>query len=122
MIIVRCKQCNTEVKSNSQSKTCGCPNMLTITGDTSSEVDRTSIVVVRTNKRKERDGLTSQDRAWKEQRSKRKIGKVELEVGWPKRETHKNDRTTLKYEFMILWIWTTISEYSICKYRYTIFF
>ena len=80
MIVVRCKQCNTEVKSNSQTKTCGCPNMLTVTGDTFSAVDLTSIVVVRSNQSKKKDGLTSQDLAWQEQRRKRKIRKLDFEV------------------------------------------
>ena len=80
MIVVRCKQCNTEVKSNSQTKTCGCPNMLTITGDTFSAVDLTSIIVVRSNQEKEKDGLTSQDLAWQEQRRKRKVRKLDFEV------------------------------------------
>ena len=80
MIVVRCKQCNTEVKSNSQTKTCGCPNMLTITGDTFSAVDLTSVIVVRSNQSKENDGLTSQDLAWQEQRRKRKIRKLDFEV------------------------------------------
>ena len=80
MIVVRCKQCNTEVKSNSQSKSCGCPNILTVTGDTFSAVDLTSIVVVRSNQSKKKDGLTSQDLAWQEQRRKRKIRKLDFEV------------------------------------------
>ena len=80
MIIVRCKKCNTEVKSDSQSKSCGCPNMLTVTGDTFSAVDLTSIVVVRSNQSKKKDGLTSQDLAWQEQRRKRKIRKLDFEV------------------------------------------
>ena len=80
MIVVRCKQCNTEVKSNSQSKSCGCPNMLTITGDTFSAVDLTSVVVVRSNQEKQKDGLTSQDLAWQEQRRKRKVRKLDFEV------------------------------------------
>ena len=80
MIVVRCKQCNTEVKSDSQPKSCGCPNMLTVTGDTFSAVDLTSIVVVRSNQSKEKDCLTSQDLAWQEQRRKRKIRKLEFEV------------------------------------------
>tara|TARA_B100000700_G_scaffold316399_1_gene405883 strand:- start:364 stop:609 length:246 start_codon:yes stop_codon:yes gene_type:complete len=80
MIIVRCKQCNTEVKSNSQSKSCGCPNMLTITGDTFSAVDLTSVIVVRSNQNKEKDGLTSQDLAWQEQRRKRKVRKLDFEI------------------------------------------
>jgi hypothetical protein len=80
MIVVRCKQCNTEVKSNSQSKSCGCPNMLTVTGDTFSAVDLTSVIVVRSNQSKENDGLTSQDLAWQEQRRKRKVRKLDFEV------------------------------------------
>ena len=80
MIVVRCKQCNTEVKSDSQTKSCGCPNMLTITGDTFSAVDLTSVIVVRSNQDKQKDGLTSQDLAWQEQRRKRKVRKMDFEV------------------------------------------
>ena len=80
MIVVRCKQCNTEVKSDSQTKSCGCPNMLTVTGDTFTAVDLTSIVVVRSNQEKQKDGLTSQDLAWQEQRRNRKVRKLDFEV------------------------------------------
>ena len=80
MIVVRCKQCNSEVKSDSQTKSCGCPNMLTITGDTFSAVDLTSVIVVRSNQDKQKDGLTSQDLAWQEQRRKRKIRRMDFEV------------------------------------------
>ena len=80
MIVVRCKQCNTEVKSNSQTKTCGCPNMLTVTGDTFTAVDLTSVIVVRSNHDKQKDGLTSQDLAWQEQRRKRKVRNLDFEI------------------------------------------
>ena len=80
MIVVRCKQCNTEVKSKSQTKTCGCPNMLTVTGDTFTAVDLTSVIVVRSNQDKQKDGLTSQDLAWQEQRRKRKVRKLDFEI------------------------------------------
>ena len=80
MITVRCKQCNTEVKSDSHPKSCGCPNMLTVTEDTFSAVDLTSGIVVRSNQSKENDGLTSQDLAWQEQRRKRKVRKLDFEV------------------------------------------
>ena len=80
MIVVRCKQCNTEVTSNSQSKSCGCPNMLTVTGDTFSAVDLTSVIVVRSNQDKQKDGFTSQDLAWQEQRRKRKVRRMDFEV------------------------------------------
>ena len=80
MIVVRCKQCNTEIKSNSRSKSCGCPNMLTVTGDTFSAVDLTSVIVVRSNQDKQKDGLTSQDLAWQEQRRKRKVRKLDFDI------------------------------------------
>ena len=80
MIVVRCKQCNTEVKSDSKSKSSGCPNMLTVTGDTFTAVDLTSVIVVRSNQDKQKDGLTSQDLAWQEQRRKRKVRRMDFEV------------------------------------------
>ena len=80
MIVVRCKQCNTEVKSGSQTNSCGCPNMLTVTGDTFTAVDLTSIIVVRSKERQESNGLSSQDLAWQEQRRKRKVRKLNFEV------------------------------------------
>ena len=80
MIVVRCKKCGTEVKSDSQSKSCGCPNMLTVTEDTFTAVDLTSIVVVISNHKKEKDGLTSEDLQWQEQRRKRKVRKLNFEI------------------------------------------
>ena len=49
MIIVRCKECGTELKGDSQTKSCGCPNMLTVTGDTFTARNLTNIVVVKSN-------------------------------------------------------------------------
>ena len=80
MIIVRCKECGTELKGDSQTKSCGCPNMLTVTGDTFTAVDLNSVVVVRTNQKIETDGFTSQDLQWQEQRRKRKVRKLNFEV------------------------------------------
>ena len=77
MIVVRCKLCGTEVKSR---HSCGCPNMLTVTGDTFSAVDLTSVIVVRSNQSIEKDGLTSQDLAWQEQRRKRKVRRMDFEI------------------------------------------
>ena len=80
MIVVRCKQCNTEVKGGPQTSTCGCPNMLTVTEDTFTAVDLTSIIVVKSNHENEKDGLSSQDLAWQEQRRKRKVRKLDFEI------------------------------------------
>ncbi len=80
MIVVRCKQCNTEVKSDSQTHSCGCPNMLTVTGDTFTAVDLSNVIVVKSNQTKEKDGLTSEDLQWQEQRRKRKVRKLDFEI------------------------------------------
>ena len=80
MIIVRCKECGTELKGDSQTKTCGCPNMLTITGDTFSARNLTSIVIVKSNQKKDQQGLTTQDLEWQEQRRKRKVRKLNFEI------------------------------------------
>ena len=81
MIVVRCKQCNKEISSVSgQTKSCGCPNMLTVSEDSFTAVDLTSIMVVRCKERQESNGLSSQDLAWQEQRRKRKVRKLDFEV------------------------------------------
>ena len=54
--------------------------MLTVNDDTFTAVDLTSVIVVRSNQSKEKDGLTSQDLAWQEQRRKRKVRKLNFEV------------------------------------------
>ena len=80
MIIVRCKECGTELQGDSQTKSCGCPNMLTVTGDTFTARNLTNIVVVKSNQKKDQQGLTSQDLEWQEQRRKRKVRKLDFEV------------------------------------------
>ena len=80
MIVVRCKQCNTEVKSDSQSKSCGCPNMLTVTEDTFSAVDLTRTIMVRSNRVEEKTALSPDDLAFQEKRRKRKVRKLDFEV------------------------------------------
>ena len=80
MIIVRCKECNKEIKSNTQTQTCGCPNMLTVTGDTFTARNLTNIVVVKSNQKKDQQGLSSQDLQWQEQRRKRKVRKLDFEI------------------------------------------
>ena len=80
MIIVRCKECGTELKGDSQTKSCGCPNMLTVTGDTFTARNLTNIVVVKSNQKKDQEGLSSLDLQWQEQRRKRKVRKLDFEI------------------------------------------
>ena len=82
MIVVRCRQCNKEISSlENQTRSCGCPNMMTVTGDilTASNLSQT-IIVRRIDEKKEKDKLTSQDLEWQEQRRKRKVRKLDFEI------------------------------------------
>ena len=81
MIIVRCKQCNKEVKGSTQTQTCGCPNMLTVSEDTFSARDMSMVVMVsNTTLNNKKDGLTDQDLQWQEQRRKRKVRRLDFEI------------------------------------------
>ena len=79
MLSVRCKQCNTELTSSSKTQVCGCPNMMTLTGDAVSAVDLKKVVITRLDK-KETEGLTSNDLEWQEKRRKRKVRKLDFEI------------------------------------------
>ena len=79
MLSVRCKECNVELTSSSKTQVCGCPNMMTITGDAVSAVDLKKVVITRLDK-KETEGLTSHDLEWQEKRRKRKVRKLDFEI------------------------------------------
>ena len=81
MITVRCRDCNQEVSSvSAQSRSCGCPNMVTVKGDTVTAVDLNRTIMVSSNKDDTKSGLTSQDLQWQEERRKRKVRKLDFEV------------------------------------------
>ena len=77
MIKVRCLDCNREV---TDGKTCGCPNMVTVKGDTLTAVDLTRTIMVSSNNDNTKEGLTSEDLKWQEQRRKRKVRKMDFEI------------------------------------------
>jgi hypothetical protein len=79
MLMVRCKDCNTELISSNKTQVCGCPNMMTITGENVSAVNLKRVVITRQDK-KETEGLTSQDLEWQEQRRRRKVRKLDFEI------------------------------------------
>ena len=81
MIIVRCKECNKEVRSSTQTQVCGCSNMLTVTEDTFSARDMSMVIMVsNTDNDVKKEGLTDSDLAWQEQRRKRKVRKLDFEI------------------------------------------
>jgi hypothetical protein len=54
--------------------------MLTVTGDTFTARNLTNIVVVKSNQKKDQEGLSSQDLQWQEQRRKSKVRKLDFEI------------------------------------------
>ena len=77
MIKVRCRECNTEV---TEGRSCGCPNMVMVKGDTVTAIDLNRTIIVTSHKDITKEGLTSQDLQWQEQRRKRKIRKLDFEI------------------------------------------
>ena len=80
MIIVRCKECNTEICSNTKTQVCGCPNMMTVLGDKVSAQDLSKVVMINSDKKKlSNNVLSNQDLAFQEARKKRKVRKINYE-------------------------------------------
>ena len=83
MLVVRCRECQKEITSHpSQSHSCGCPNMMTVKGDSVTAVDLTKVVMIRSDMTRKKDdgGLTPQDLSFQEERRKRKVRKMDFEV------------------------------------------
>ena len=77
MIKVRCRECNTEV---TEGRSCGCPNMVMVKGDIVTAIDLNRTIMVSSNNDNTKEGLTSEDLKWQEQRRKRKVRKLDFEI------------------------------------------
>ena len=83
MLIVQCKDCRKELTSHGgTSQSCGCPNMMTVKGDSVTAVDLTRVVMVSSyHKSKHNQGvLSDSDLMFQEERRKRKVRKLDFEV------------------------------------------
>ena len=81
MVSVRCRSCGKELEgTSSRAKSCGCPNMTTVTKDNITARDMSKVVMLNTNKRFKEESLTPQDLQWQEERRKRKVKKLDFEV------------------------------------------
>ena len=82
MLSIRCKECGREVSGHpTQARSCGCPNMATVMGDSITAVDLNKVVMLNSGKRMEKDNsLTPQDMQWQEDRRKRKVRKLDFEI------------------------------------------
>ena len=80
-IRVRGRSCGKEVKAAAgKSVCCGCDNMTTIKGDVISAVDLGQVIMLNTYTTKKDGGLSTEQIEWQEERSKRKIRKLDFEV------------------------------------------
>ena len=78
---VQCSVCGKELQGNSgKTYSCGCPNMMTVRGDTVSAVDMSDVIMLSFTKKRENVELSQQDLDWQEARRKRKVRKMDFEV------------------------------------------
>tara|TARA_Y100001951_G_C11140537_1_gene183396 strand:- start:71 stop:322 length:252 start_codon:yes stop_codon:yes gene_type:complete len=82
MIVVRCKNCNRELSSQSgKTQCCGCSNMTTLVDDVITAKDLGKVIIVKnSSKTNEKLSLTSEDLTWQEARKQRKIRKLDFEI------------------------------------------
>ena len=84
MLVVQCKDCRTEITSHeTQAKSCGCPNMTTVKGDSVTAVDLSRVVMIQSTqnkKSKNTNVLSPQELQFQEKRRKRKVRKLDFEV------------------------------------------
>ena len=83
MLVVRCRDCQKEITSQgTQARSCGCPNMMTVKGDSVTADDLTRIVMISSTKKKSQPTniLSDNDLVEQEARRKRKVRKLDFEV------------------------------------------
>ena len=83
MLVVRCRDCNKEVISHeTQVRSCGCPNMTTVKGDSVTAVDLSHVVMIQSAKKefKKQSLFSPQELQFQEERRKRKVRKLDFEV------------------------------------------
>ena len=83
MLVVRCRDCNKEVISHeTQVRSCGCPNMTTVKGDSVTAVDLSHVIMIQSNKKqsKQQSLFSPQELQFQEERRKRKVRKLDFEV------------------------------------------
>ena len=80
-IRVRCRSCGKEVESRSgKTISCGCSNMVTISGDVISAVDMAKVVMLNSKKLKKNSLFSREEMEWQEDRRRRKVRRLDFEV------------------------------------------
>ena len=80
-IRVRCRSCGKEVEARSgKTISCGCSNMVTISGDVISAVDMAKVVMLNSRKSKKNSLFSREEMEWQEDRRRRKVRRLDFEV------------------------------------------
>ena len=82
-IRVRCRSCGKEVSSQTgKTASCGCPNMVTVSGDTISANDMSQVIMLspRREEQARKTLFSKEDLEYQELRKRRKIRKLDFEV------------------------------------------
>ena len=80
MLIVRCKDCNRELTGTTKTQVCGCPNMMTVKGDSVTALDLSRVIMINSTKKEQKNVLSSSDLAYQEARRQRKVRKLDFDV------------------------------------------
>jgi len=83
MLVVRCRECQKEISSSQsgRSQSCGCPNMMTVKGDSVTALDLSRVIMISSEKKKKNNEVLSpQDLSFQEERRKRKVRKLDFEI------------------------------------------
>ena len=81
LIRARCRSCGKEVESRSgKTISCGCSNMVTISGDVISAVDMAKVVMLNSRKSKKTSLFSREEMEWQEARKNRKIRRMDFEI------------------------------------------
>ena len=81
MLVVRCRDCSKELTGTTKTQVCGCPNMMTVKGDSVSAVDLSRVIMLNSpHKEQKSNVLSTQDIMWQEERRQRKVRRLDFEV------------------------------------------
>ena len=80
MIVVRCKECGTELTSTSKVQFCGCPNQMRVVDDKVGAVNLDKVVMVSNNiERKIDSHFSKEELQYQEERRRRRVRRIQFE-------------------------------------------
>ena len=80
MLLVRSKNCGTEIASSKKPQCCGCSNQMIVSEDTVSAKDLSNVIMVNHIHGIEETSLSKKEIEWQENRKRRKVKRLDFEV------------------------------------------